>query len=48
MVRQHNWHDPSVLRKVRLRVTLALWLVVLGMVYLQHEHILRALTYLFK
>lgn len=37
-----------MLRKVRLRVAIALWLVVLAMVYLQHEIILRALNYLFK
>ncbi|WP_162915524.1 hypothetical protein [Paraflavitalea soli] len=48
MVRHQNWHDPSVLKKVRLRVTIALWLVALAMVYLQHETILRALSYLFN
>lgn len=48
MVSHHKWQDPSVLKKVRLRVTIALWLVVLAMVYLQHEIILRALNYLFK
>lgn len=48
MVRQQNWHDPSVLKKVRLRITIALWLVVLAIVYLQHETLLRALNYLFN
>lgn len=40
MVRQHDWYDPSVLRKVRRSLTIATWLVTGLVVYLWHDAIL--------
>ncbi|WP_207515186.1 hypothetical protein [Longitalea luteola] len=41
MVRHQHGHDPYVLRKVRKRLTIAIWLVLALIVYLQHDILMR-------
>jgi hypothetical protein len=41
MVRHQNWHEPYVLRKVRKRLTIAIWLVLALIAYLQHHALMR-------
>ncbi|MFT3823032.1 MAG: hypothetical protein QM731_03895 [Chitinophagaceae bacterium] len=43
MVRHYNWHDPSVLKRVRIRITISIWLITAIIIYLQHERILSLL-----
>lgn len=47
MVRHQNWDDPYVLRKVRKRLTIAIWLVLALIAYLQHHVLMQILQNLF-
>ena len=47
MVRHHNWHDPYVLRKVRKRLTIAIWLVLALIAWLQHPVLMHIIQHLF-
>lgn len=47
MVRHYNWHDPYVLRKVRKRLTIAIWLVLGLIAFLQHHALMRLFQNLF-
>jgi len=43
MVRQQDWYDPSVISRVRKRISALTWLVVLVMLYLNHEWIIQTI-----
>lgn len=43
MVRQYDWRDPYVLRKIRIRINILLCIIVATMIYLQHEWIIKFL-----
>jgi hypothetical protein len=47
MVRHYNRHDPYVLRKVRKRLTIAIWLVLGLIAFLQHYALMRLFQNLF-
>ncbi len=47
MVRHQNWHDSYVLRKVRKRLTIALWLVLALIAFLQHPMLMHLMQNLF-
>jgi len=47
MVRHQNWHDPYVLRKVRKRLTIAIWLVLALIAWLQQGMLMHLLQNLF-
>jgi hypothetical protein len=47
MVRHQNWHDPYVLRKVRKRLTTAIWLVLALIACLQHRVLMHIIQNLF-
>lgn len=46
MVHQSDWYNPSVLKKVRRRLTIATWLVIAMIIYLQHDAVLYLLNQL--
>jgi hypothetical protein len=43
MVRQFNWYDPMLTRRMRHLLTAIIWVAWLTIVFLQYENIVRML-----
>ena len=48
MVRQHDWYDPSVMKRVRIAITIVLWAIGIIVLYLNHNWLITAVTNFFK
>ena len=48
MVRQQDWYDPSVISRVRKRISMFIWMIVLVMLYLNHEWIMQTFNKFFN
>lgn len=48
MVRQQDWYDPSVISRVRKRISMLIWMIVLVMLYLNHEWIMQTIKSFFN
>lgn len=47
MVRQDNWYNARLVRRIRITLTVILWVIVIFLLYLNHSWILKLLTTIF-
>ena len=40
MVRQQDWYDPSVIKRVRRGIAIALWAIAITLLYMHHGAII--------
>jgi O-methyltransferase involved in polyketide biosynthesis len=44
MVRQRNWYNPAVIRRVRTRISIVLWIILGVLFYLNYGWIAKLLS----
>lgn len=48
MVRQQDWFNPSVIKKIRSGITLILWMILAVILYVNHGWLITLFTNFFK
>jgi hypothetical protein len=41
MVRQYDWRDPHVFRKIRFRINILLCIIIAAIIFMQHEWLIK-------